>query len=121
MKGPAVWRLLSWIIMVPVALAVISFAVNNRAGVRVDLWPAPFAVEAPLFAVVLASLVGGVVIGALIAWLSGGRSRHRARTNAKRAAAAEQELSGLRQRLGDIAGDGPETEPQALPAHRDGV
>lgn len=115
------WRLLSWIIMVPVALAVISFAVNNRAAVGVDLWPAPFTVEAPLFAVVLASLVGGVMLGGLIAWLSGGRARHRARANARRAAAAEQELSVLRQRLGDITGDGPAAEPQALPARRDGV
>lgn len=114
-------RLLSWIIMVPVALAVISFAVNNRAAVEVDLWPVPYTVAAPMFAVVLASLVGGVVVGGLIAWLSGGRARHRARANAKRAAAAEHELSTLRQRLGDITGERPAAEPQTLPARQDGL
>jgi len=70
---------------------------------------------------VLASLVCGVVIGGLIAWLSGGRARHRARANARRAAAAEQELSVLRQRLGDITGEASAGEPKALPARPDGV
>jgi len=113
-----VLRLLSWIIMVPVALAVISFAVNNRAVVTVDLWPAPFTMGAPLFAVVLASLVGGVVVGGLIAWLSGGRARRRARANARRAAAAEQELTALRQRLGEVADETPAAE-RMLPARPD--
>lgn len=111
-------RLLSWVIMVPVALAVISFAVNNRAVVTLDLWPAPFTMEAPLFAVVLASLVCGVVVGGLIAWLSGGPARRRARASARRAAAAEQELAAMRQRLGDVAEATPAAE-RALPAGPD--
>lgn len=91
-------RLLTWIIMVPVALAVISFAVNNREAVAVDLWPAPYALDVPVFAIVLVSVVFGMLIGAIVAWFGGGKSRGRARANARRAASAEREAASLRER-----------------------
>ena len=106
--------------MVPVALVVISFAVSNRDAVAVGLWPAPFALEAPLFAVVLVAVVGGMVAGALIAWMSGHKARARARANGRRAEAAERELSALRQQLGEVAAaEAPAAKP--LPAPADAV
>ncbi|MBT3360528.1 MAG: LapA family protein [Rhodospirillales bacterium] len=94
-------RLLSWIIMVPVALAVISFSVNNRGSITIDVWPAPYSVEVPIFAVVLVSVLGGMVIGAIIAWFSGGRTRSRARSNARRAKTAEREAVALREQASE--------------------
>jgi len=111
-------RLLSWIIMVPVALGGISFAVSNRDGVTVGLWPVPFTLEAPLFAVVLLAVVGGAVAGALAAWISAGKTRARARANARRAEAAERELSTLRQQLGEVAA-GDAAADRTLPASTD--
>lgn len=108
-------RLLTWIIMVPVALAVISFSVTNRDTVSVDLWPAPFALDAPVFAIVLVSVVVGMVIGALIAWISGGKTRSRARANARRANAAEKDLAELRRRLETVERTEEPTD-RALPA-----
>ena len=94
-------RLLSWIIMVPVALAVISFSVNNRDSIAIDVWPAPYTVEVPVFAIVLVSILGGMVIGAIVAWFSGGKTRSRARRNARRAKTAEREAGTLRQQALD--------------------
>lgn len=111
-------RLLSWIIMVPVALVVISFAVSNRDVVTVGLWPVPFTLQAPLFAVVLLVGVAGVVVGAFIAWVSGRKARSRARANARRAETAERELSTLRQQLGEVAAEGSGTD-KILPAPTD--
>ena len=102
--------------MVPVALVVISFAVSNRQGVTVGLWPVPFTLEAPLFAVALIAVVGGMVAGALIAWTSGHKARARARANGRRADAAERELSTLRQQLGEVAAANPAPEAKTLPA-----
>ncbi len=92
-------RLISWIIMVPVALAVISFSVNNRGSIVIDVWPAPFSVEVPVFAVVLVSILGGMIVGAILAWFSGGRTRSRARMNARRAKSAEHEAAALREQV----------------------
>jgi hypothetical protein len=102
--------------MVPVALAVISFSVNNRGGIVVDLWPAPFVLEAPLFAVVLTSIVIGILVGSFIAWMSAGRARSRARANARRAAAAEREAETLRRQVSDGETSSQEAEQKGLPA-----
>ena len=42
-------RLLSWIILLPVALAVAAFSAVNRVPVALDLWPLPFTPERPVY------------------------------------------------------------------------
>ncbi len=104
--------------MVPVALAVIVFSVNNRGSVTIDTWPAPFSVDVPVFAVVLVSILGGMIVGAIIAWFSGGRTRSRARMNARRAKSAETEAAALREQASEAE---PAQEPAqlALPGRKD--
>lgn len=95
----AVSRFISWIVMVPAAVVVVLFAVNNREVIGVDLWPLPFAASVPLFVIVLGALVIGFLVGATITWLSGGRARRRARDAEFRASHAERELHFLRGKL----------------------
>ncbi len=102
--------------MVPVALAVVSFSVNNRDGISVDLWPAPFVLEAPLYAVVLLSIVIGIFIGWFLSWMSAGRTRGRARANARRAVAAEREAEVLRRQADETETSGQEAAKKNLPA-----
>ena len=92
-------RFISWIIMLPAAVAVVLFAVNNRQLVDIDLWPLPFSASAPLFAIALGALVIGFLVGAVIAWLSGARGRRRARDAEFRASHSERELHFLRGKL----------------------
>lgn len=89
-------RLLSWIVMVPVALFVIAFTVANRAVVEVDFWPLEYVAPLPLFAVVLGAAFAGFVVGAAVAWISGHGTRRRGRAAMRRAALAERELKRLR-------------------------
>lgn len=111
-------RLLSWIIMVPVALAVVTFSVNNRDAVAVDLWPVLPPFDVPLFAVVLVTFLAALLVGAVIAWLSGGKSRSRGRANARRATTAEREVAIQKERIGEME---PAVAPSenSLPARID--
>jgi uncharacterized integral membrane protein len=73
-------RFLKALLLLPVAIIVVLLAVANRAPVRLSLDPfsqdAPeFATEVPLYAVILAAVMVGVVIGGVGAWLS--QSKHR--------------------------------------------
>jgi uncharacterized integral membrane protein len=61
-------RLLFWIIIFPLAVIIVVFAVANRAPVVVSLDPfsqqdSAFAFSTPLFIVIFASAIVGVVIG----------------------------------------------------------
>jgi len=63
-------RLLFWVILLPLAVAIVLFAVANRAPVVVSFDPfsniAPaLAVTVPLFIVIFAALISGVVLGGL--------------------------------------------------------
>ena len=89
-----------WIVVMPLAAAVIVFSVNNRADVVLDLWPLDMVTQPlPVFSVVLAGLFSGFLIGGLVAWISGAKARRRARREGQRADRAERELKNAEARL----------------------
>ena len=75
----AIGRFLQWAAFLLVALIIVVFMIGNRQPVEVDLWPLPFTKPAPLFAVIIACVLVGFLIGALSAWLSGASARRKAR------------------------------------------
>ena len=102
-------KLFFWIFAVPLAVLIIIFSVNNRSDVALDLWPLD-VVTAPLpvFSVVLANLLAGFLMGGIIAWMSGGETRRRARRMTRRAEAAERALAEATQQIQELeqaAGD----------------
>ena len=73
-------RFLKALILLPVAILVVLLAVANRHQVTLSLDPfsqeAPeFATQLPLFAVIFAAVMLGVVIGGVAAWLAQGKNR----------------------------------------------
>lgn len=93
-------KLLFWIFAVPLAVLIIIFSVNNRADVVLDLWPLDMVTAPlPVFSVVLTNLLAGFLLGSIIAWLSGGEARKRARRMTRRAEAAERQLVEAEQRI----------------------
>ena len=93
-------KLLFWIFAVPLAVLIIVFSVNNRTDVVLDLWPLDMVTAPlPVFSVVLTSLLAGFLLGGIIAWLSGGEARKRARRMTRRAEAAERLLAEAGQRI----------------------
>jgi uncharacterized integral membrane protein len=66
-------KLLAWIVVAPLAIVVLLFAVANRRWIAVSLDPfsadAPaYSVELPLFLLVFIALIAGVIIGGTAVW-----------------------------------------------------
>ena len=96
-------KVLYWIVALPLAAVIIVFSLNNRTEVTLDLWPLEvMTVPVPIFAVVLICLVAGFLVGGVVAWNSAGRTRRRARTEARRADRAEGDLKAAQERVNGL-------------------
>ena len=98
-------RFVFWLVVLPLAVAMAMFAVNNRETVFVDFWPLPYAVEVPLFLLILGTVFLGLLIGGTATWLGQGRWRRLARGLQRRVKHLESEIEGFRAR----------TAPQGAP------
>ena len=81
-------------------------AVANREAVTLHLLPQgldrvmPLSIELPLFVVILASVVVGMVLGYLLEWLREHKHRRRAAQKAREAARLNREVAQLRKETG---------------------
>ena len=89
-------RTVAAVILVPLAIIIVAFAVANRQIVTVSFDPlgeTPAASLAmPFFMLILGLLIVGVIIGGMAAWLGQGRWRAAARR-------FEREMQVLRRKL----------------------
>ena len=104
-------KIVAALILVPLALVLIAFAVANRQSVTVSFDPfnasAPAASLAlPLFALLIVTLIAGVIIGGLAVRLGHGRWRRLARR-------LEREAGELRAKLDAL--QGTSAEPSIVP------
>src|SRR5262249_51442902 len=112
---------IAWIVTVPFALLLLSFAISNREAVTLGLWPLPFRIDAPLYLVALLPLLLGVLIGGLVLWFARFATGLRMRRLETKLAATQKDLEGLkssRQRPGAPATANRNGDPArpALPA-----
>jgi hypothetical protein len=89
------------VILVPLGMVLVAFAVANRNAVTVSLDPfskaePAVAVTLPLYQLVFAILILGVVVGGVATWLGQGGWRRLARRLERDLAALRTELDGLR-------------------------
>ena len=98
-------RALSWLVVLPAGLSLVTFTVVNRGAVTVDFWPLPLNMQAPLSAVILLSLIAGVIWGGVASWLATGTARDHARKTAKRADQAEIHSKELEDRVAHLASE----------------
>lgn len=106
--------LIKWLFLAPVALALAAFAMLNRQGAQVVLYPfaldLPGAgpeglrVEAPLFLVMLACGAIGIVAGSLATWFGQGKHRRAARLARSECARLRAENESLKARDGNGSG-----------------
>ncbi len=92
-------RILFWIFVLLVAAALALFAVSNRTGVVLSLWPLPFLVEAPLYLIALGGALLGFLAGELAAWIAASRRRRELRRQRRQIAALEAELRATQAQL----------------------
>jgi uncharacterized integral membrane protein len=89
-------KILAWLILLPLTLLFVAFAVANRHGVTVFFDPLPLQQHPPLYLVAFAAMFFGLAAGGLIAWLRGGRTRRRLREEQRRIRQLEAELQAAR-------------------------
>ncbi len=103
-------KIIAVLVLVPLAVVAIAFAVANRQSVTLSLDPfsasAPAAsLTLPLFALVIVALIVGVIAGGVAAWLGQSKWRRHARRQ-------EREANELRVKLAAFAEPG---EPSIVP------
>jgi uncharacterized integral membrane protein len=86
----------AWIVTVPITVLIVLFAVSNRQGVTIDLFPFAVTLQAPLFVVVLVSLVLGVVCGAAIEAVRGHKTRKALKDANRKAEALSEHVAALK-------------------------
>ena len=112
-------KFLSGLIGIPIAVLVVVFAIANRQGVTVDFWPLPYQVDLPLAVVLMASVIGGFLLGALVHWLIAAPLRWRAHQATRRAEAAERELAVLRAERQPLPVAAADPQQRVLPHRAD--
>jgi len=108
-------KLVSFFVVLPLGILLVSFAVANRHSVTVSLDPlgsnAPaFTATLPLFLLILVMLALGLVIGGVAAWFNQAKWRRAARRLAAEARALRAERAELKADLAARESDG-------MPAH----
>jgi uncharacterized integral membrane protein len=108
--GRVVRNTVAALILVPLAVVIIAFAVANRPIVTVSLDPfsaehPAASVTLPLFALIIVLLIVGVVIGGIAAWLRQAKWRRSARRLEREVGELRAEIEGLKLTAG-TAGDG---------------
>ena len=84
------------LIWIPLALAGAVFAIANRQTVTLSLWPLPWEATLPLFLILIAVLLLGVLIGGAIVWLGGHRYRVTARQQTRASTELRRQVSALK-------------------------
>jgi uncharacterized integral membrane protein len=102
-------KIVTAIVLVPLAIAFITFAVANRQIVVISLDPfdqthPAIAMSLPLFALILVLIIGGVVVGGIAAWLKQSKWRRAARR-------AEWEARELRAQVDELKRRGSMSGP----------
>jgi len=100
-------KTVSALILVPLAIVLVIFAVANRQVVVVSFDPfdsvhPALSAAFPLFVLILILVIAGVIIGGIAAWLGQNKWRARARRYEREARVLRRELDQVKQR-GSVA------------------
>jgi uncharacterized integral membrane protein len=107
---------ISWIVTLPLMLALVIFSLANRARVQLDLWPFSWQHEPiPLSWLLLAALFVGLLIGGGVVWLSGAKNRRRARELRFDKTYLEREVIRLKREVERAQGAAAVSSAHALP------
>ena len=113
-------RILTAIVVIPLVVLLVGFAVANRQIVTVSFDPfdaahPAYALTLPLFGIVFVILIVGVVIGGIASWIGQRRWRRSSRRHEAEARKLRAELDAQR-RQPSLRESGPErVEPLLLP------
>ena len=113
-------KIVTVVIVLPLAAIIIAFAVANRQMVTVSFDPfnaaAPaYAATLPLFILIFALVILGVIVGGVASWLRQSSWRRAARKLDSENRVLHQELATIRHRFGTETQASPTADPAPLP------
>ena len=106
-------RIVSVLIVVPLTIIIVTFAVANRQSVTVSFDPfsstsPAYAATLPLFVLIFMLVILGVLIGGAAVWIGQTRWRRTARRLDGEVRTLHQELDSIRRRFAPGSQTGPE-------------
>jgi uncharacterized integral membrane protein len=112
-------KIVTALILVPLAILIVMFAVANRDVVTVSFDPfnaaqPASAVKLPLFALLITATMAGVLVGGIAAWLKQAKWRRAARLLEGDIQGLRREIEALNARL-DGAGAAPPLDAARIP------
>lgn len=104
-------KLVIWLVLVPLAIVILAFAMANRQLVTVSFDPFSSAQPAasltlPLFVLIFILVLLGVIVGGIAAWMGQSRYRRAARVLEGDVAGLRREVALLNERLASVPPDG---------------
>ncbi len=90
--------ILRLIILLPIMLILVLFALSNVEPVQIGIWPTDYAIEVPLSIAVLVGAAVAFLLGGLLVWLGEFGLRRRARRAEERARVLQERLQELEAR-----------------------
>jgi uncharacterized integral membrane protein len=107
-------KILTAIVVVPLLVIIVAFAVANRQAVTVSFDPfssaqPAYTVTLPLFVIIFVFLILGVFVGGVAAWLRQGAWRRSARRLDSELRALHGEMDSMRAKF--AGGSAPEPKP----------
>jgi len=114
-------KIITVVIVLPLAAVIIAFAVANRQAVTVSFDPfsqanPAYSATLPLFVLIFVLVILGVIVGGVAAWLRQSKWRRAARKLDGEVRLLHQELAAIRDRFGAEAPTQPVSEPARPPA-----
>lgn len=95
-RGSTLKRIVGWLIVLPVLAGAALFALANRGALSVSFWPSQYAVTAPVYLIVFAAVLIGVVVGGFFAWIGYGKKRALLRRRAREIERLKDEIAELK-------------------------
>jgi putative membrane protein len=88
-----------WLLIAPLFVLLILFALSNKQEVALGLWPFDLTWEAPVSVAILLAASFAFLFGAGIVWLATMKYRGQVRALRERVRVLDAELAGARSRL----------------------
>jgi uncharacterized integral membrane protein len=112
-------KIITAVIVIPLLIVVVGFAVANRQVVTVSFDPfssasPAYAVTLPLFVIIFALLIAGVIIGGVASWMRQSSWRRSARRLDAQVRGLHEEMDAMRA-SSSVAPERREQPPLALP------
>jgi uncharacterized integral membrane protein len=112
-------RILSLVILVPLAILLVVFCVSNRGPVPVSLDPLgtmpQFTFAPPLFLLLMGAVILGVILGGIGTWLTQSHYRRKAARRKAELARLRREADDANERLRLLREDKPASTALAVP------